>query len=108
MDQLLSFALNALGHFIQDVSCLMHPATLLGDSAIFFLHSDPEAERSVADGQLRRGGQAQAFELPKQFTPGWVLSRYPSTTASNSLVPSSVAPIKISTQVRSSSSRTLK
>jgi len=70
MDQLLSFALNALGHFIQDVGCLMHPATLLGDRAIFFLQSDPETERTVTDGQLRRGGQAQTFELPKQFTPG--------------------------------------
>ena len=44
MDQLLSFALNALGHFIQDVGRLMHPATLLGDRTIFFLQSDPEAE----------------------------------------------------------------
>src|SRR5216683_7035619 len=50
MDQSLSFSLNALGHFIQDVGCLMYPATLLGDSAIFFLQSDPEAERSVTDG----------------------------------------------------------
>ena len=47
MDQLLSFALNAFGHFIQDVGCLMHPATLLGDSAIFLLQSDPEAEGTV-------------------------------------------------------------
>src|SRR6516162_264000 len=70
MDQLLSFALNAFGHFIQDVSCLMNPATLLGDRAIFFLQSDPEAERTVTDGQLRRSGQTQAFELLKQFTPG--------------------------------------
>jgi hypothetical protein len=48
----------------------MHPATLLGYWAIFFLQSDPEAERTVTDGQLRRDGQAQAFELLKQFTPG--------------------------------------
>jgi hypothetical protein len=50
MNQLFGFALNAPGHFIQDVSCLMHPATLLGDRAIFFLQSNPEAERTVADG----------------------------------------------------------
>ena len=37
MDQLLSFALNTLGHFIQDVGCLMDPATLLGNWTIFFL-----------------------------------------------------------------------
>src|SRR6266436_7406027 len=56
MDQLLSFALNALRHFIQDVGCLMYPATLLGDRTIFFLQSNPETKRTVTDGQLRRGG----------------------------------------------------
>ena len=30
MDQLLRFALNTFGHFIQDVGRLMDPATLLG------------------------------------------------------------------------------
>jgi hypothetical protein len=54
MDQLLRFALNTLGHFIQDVGCLMDLATLLGDWAIFFLQSDPKAQRSITDGQLRR------------------------------------------------------
>src|SRR5438132_388744 len=55
-----------------------------------------------------------AVESPKRLScpsssrQDWALSRYPSTTANNSLVPSSVAPIKTSTQVRSSSSRTLK
>jgi hypothetical protein len=48
----------------------VHQATLLGDWAILFLQSDPEAKRTVTDGQLRRAGQALAFELPKQFTPG--------------------------------------
>jgi len=52
------------------LAVLWTKATLLGDRAIFFLQSDPEAERTVTDGQLRRGGQAQAFELLKQFTPG--------------------------------------
>jgi hypothetical protein len=31
MDQLLRFALNAFGHFIQDIGRLVNPATLLGD-----------------------------------------------------------------------------
>jgi len=56
MDQLLSLALNALGHFIEDIGRLMHPATLLCDWAVFFLQGDPKAKRTVADGQLRRGG----------------------------------------------------
>src|ERR1700676_2251348 len=55
MDQLLRFGLNTLGHFIQDVEGLMHPAALLWHWAIFFLQSDPEAKRSITDGQLRRG-----------------------------------------------------
>ena len=75
MNQLLRFALNTLRHFIQDIDGLMDPATLLGDRAIFFLQSDPEAQRSVTDGQFGRGQQTQALELPKQFTPGLVLSR---------------------------------
>src|ERR1700722_5165632 len=44
MDQLLRFALNAFGHFIQNIGGLMDPATLLGDWAVFFLQSAPETE----------------------------------------------------------------
>ena len=44
MDQLLGFALNAFGHLIQDIGGLMHPATLRGDRAVFFLQSDPETQ----------------------------------------------------------------
>jgi hypothetical protein len=43
MDQLLGFTLNALRHFIQDISGLMDPATLLNDWTVFFLQSNPEA-----------------------------------------------------------------
>src|SRR5262245_14855118 len=50
MDQLLGLALNALGHFIEDIGRLMHPATLLCDWAVFFLQGDPKAKRTVADG----------------------------------------------------------
>src|SRR6516164_2907504 len=70
MDQLLSFALDALGHFIQDVSGLMHPATLLGDWAIFFLQSEPEAERTVTDGPPWARGHGPAFEPPQPVAPG--------------------------------------
>ena len=42
MDQLLGFALNAFGHFIQNIGGLMDPATLLGDWTVFFLQSDPD------------------------------------------------------------------
>src|SRR6478672_7738936 len=77
MDQLLSFALNTFRHFIQYVGRLMHPAPLLRYWAIFFLQGNPESKRTVADGQLRRGGKPQAFELPKQFTPG--LGAFPVT-----------------------------
>jgi hypothetical protein len=43
MDQLLGFALNTFGHFIQYVGRLMHPAPLLRYWAIFFLQGDPES-----------------------------------------------------------------
>src|SRR6266478_7303093 len=77
MDQLLSFALNTFRHLIQNIDRLMNPAPLLGDWAIFFLQCDPESKRTVTDGQLRRAGKPQAFELPKQFTPG--LGAFPVT-----------------------------
>src|SRR6516162_6596585 len=77
MDQLLGLTLNTFGHFIKDIGRLMHPAPLLRYWAIFFLQGDPESKRTVADGQLRRAGKSQAFELPKQFTPG--LSAFPVT-----------------------------
>ena len=57
----------------------------------------------AADGQLRCSGKPQAFPAAEEVHarigcfPG-----KPSTTANNSLVPSSVAPIRTSTQVRSS------
>jgi len=59
-----------LGILSRMLAVLCTQQTLLGDRAIFFLQSDPEAERSVINDQLGRAGQAQAFELPKQFTPG--------------------------------------
>src|SRR5438105_8467122 len=77
MDKLLGLALNTFRHFIQYVGRLMHPAPLLRYWAIFFLQGDPEAKRTVADGQLRCGGKPQAFELLKQFTPG--LGAFPVT-----------------------------
>src|ERR1700724_1226616 len=70
MDQLLRLALHALRHFIQDIGGLMDPASLLRDWAVFFLQSDPEAKRTVTDGQLRCGRKPLAFKLPKRFTPG--------------------------------------
>jgi hypothetical protein len=48
-DELLGFALDAFGHLIEDVELLMHPATLLGDLAVFFLQSDPETQRTVSN-----------------------------------------------------------
>src|SRR6201985_3960699 len=52
MDKLLGFALNTLRHFIQNISGPVDPATLLSDGAIFLLQSDPEAQRSVTNGQF--------------------------------------------------------
>ena len=77
MDQLLGLALNTFGHFssIFAVLCTQHRCSRYW--AIFFLQGDPESKRAVANGQLRCGGKPQAFELPKQFTPG--LGAFPVT-----------------------------
>jgi len=65
-----SLALAAFRHFIQDIGGLMDPATLLWHRAIFFLQSDPEAQRAIPMASLGAADRPQTFELPKQFTPG--------------------------------------
>ena len=69
-DELPGFALDAFGHLIEDVERLMHPATLLGDLAVFFLQSDPETQRTVSNSQLRGGRKSHPFELAQKFTSG--------------------------------------
>ena len=44
MDQLLGPALNAFGHFVENIGRLMHPAPLLRYWTIFLLQGDPEAK----------------------------------------------------------------
>src|SRR6266849_10983724 len=70
VNELLGFALDAFGHLIEDVERLMHPATLLGDLAVFFLQSDPETQRTVSNSQLRGARKSHPFELAQKFTPG--------------------------------------
>jgi hypothetical protein len=50
MNELLGAALDAPGHFIQDIGRFVHPATLLRDRPVFFLKRQPEAERTIANG----------------------------------------------------------
>ena len=45
----------------------MHPATLLADGAVDLAERLPEAERAVADGELRRHRQAAALEVKQQL-----------------------------------------
>ena len=49
MNELLGPALDALGHFIQDVGGFVYPATLLSHRTIFFAQGEPEAKRTIAD-----------------------------------------------------------
>jgi hypothetical protein len=44
MNELLGPALDALGHFIQDVGSFVHPATLLGHRSVFFAQRQPETK----------------------------------------------------------------
>jgi hypothetical protein len=73
MDQLLRFAPNAFRHFIQDIGRLVNSATLLGDWAVFFLQSDPEAQRSVTSGVWARPID-QGLSCPSSSRQDWVLT----------------------------------
>ena len=53
----------------------MHPATLLSYRAIFFPQCDPEAKRTITNGEFRRRLETLTFELLEQFAPR--LSAFP-------------------------------
>jgi len=62
MNELLGPALHALGHFIQDVGCFVHPATLLGQRSVFFTQCEPEAKRAITNRQFWSRLKTLSFE----------------------------------------------
>jgi hypothetical protein len=66
----LALPCTLLGSLLSTLAVFAHPAALLADGAVDLAERLPEAERSVADGELRRNRQTAAFEIQEQFQPG--------------------------------------
>ena len=65
----LGFGLQALGHLVEDVGRLMHPAALLAGLPINLAQRLPKPERAVAHGQTGACLQPPALEVEQQFPP---------------------------------------
>ena len=48
--------LNGLGHFVEDIGCLMYPAALFLGRRVDLSQSRPKAQCSIAGRQLGSGG----------------------------------------------------
>ena len=75
MDQSLRFALNAFGHFIQDIGRLVNPATLLGDWAVFFLEGIQKPSDPSPMASLGAADRPSRLSCPSSSRQDWVLSR---------------------------------
>ena len=67
----LCFGLNRLGHRIQNIAGFMEPASLLRRRAKDLTQRIPDPQSTVADGKIRRMGEASALQIKQQFTPAW-------------------------------------
>src|SRR6267378_3901468 len=109
MDQLLRLALYALRHFIQDIGGLVDESI-----AAARLGRILPAERSRSQANRHRWPASVRSKAPGVLAAEAVHARIECFRGNRQrqlrvpLVPSSVAAINTSTQVRSSSSRTLK
>ena len=65
----LGLGLLALGQLVENVSGLMHPASLLTGPRPDFADRLPEAERAISDGDLGRHRQTPALEIEQQRAP---------------------------------------
>jgi len=65
----LALACRDLGHLVEHVDRLVHPAPLLASLAIDFTQRPPKSQGAVADGQLGADLQTAAFEVEQQFAP---------------------------------------
>ena len=63
------FGLNTLGHLVQNVGRLVNPAALLTSLWEHFADRRPEAQSTVANGNLRRQLQAALLEVDQQLAP---------------------------------------
>ena len=66
----LGFLLQTLGQLVQDVARLVNPAALLAGAWVDLAERLPEAERAVAERQLRTHFKAAPLEIEQNFEPG--------------------------------------
>jgi hypothetical protein len=66
----LGFGLDRFRQFVEHVHGFMDPAALLPRCAELLLQRFPKTKCTIADGQLRRDGEATGFEIREQLTPG--------------------------------------
>ena len=60
---------HRLRELVEHVECLVQPASLMTRRRERLVERFPEPERAIADGGLRRDGQAARFQVDKQFLP---------------------------------------
>ena len=65
----LRLRLQSLGHLVEDVGGLVHPAPLLPGRGIDLSKSGPEAQGPVTDGQLRWLREPPLLEIEEQLLP---------------------------------------
>ena len=63
------FGLQRLRHRVQNVAHLVEPAALFTGRAEHLAQGVPEAERAIANGQVRGLAQAAALQVQQQFAP---------------------------------------
>ena len=65
----LRLRLQCLGHLVEDVGGLVHPAPLLSGRGIELLEGGPEAQGFISDGQLRWLRKSPLSEIEEQLLP---------------------------------------
>ena len=65
----LRFGLQALGQTVEDIRGLVNPASLPAGGVVDFAQRFPERQSTVANCQLRSGGQSSGFQILQQLFP---------------------------------------
>src|SRR4051812_50160248 len=94
--------LNREGNLVQHVGGLVNPTALVPGAREDLFDRLPEAERAVADREVRRNLKSTLLDVDEELTP---VSRTPVWEPTSSFLPSGVAPISTSMHSAASSIR---
>ena len=83
----------------------MNPTALVPGAREDLFDRLPEAERAVADREVRRNLKPTPLDIDQELTPARALSRTPVWKPTSSFLPSGVAPISTSMHSAASSIR---